>query len=187
MAGTALLIIDLQNDYFPEGRFPLVGIEAATQQAAKLLNAARAKGLPVVHVRHEEDSAEAPFFVAGTDGARINSVVAPAAGEPVIVKHNINAFLGTDLDAVLKQAGASDLVIAGAMSHMCVDAATRAALDLGYGVTLAHDAAATCDLSFGGVDVPAVSVQAALMAALEFAGATLRPVAEISGDWSSPR
>ncbi|PZQ81094.1 MAG: cysteine hydrolase [Ancylobacter novellus] len=185
MAGTALLIIDLQNDYFPDGRFPLVGIEAAAVQAAGLLKAARAKGLPVVHVRHEEASTEAPFFVAGTEGAQIHPLMAPAAGEPVIVKNNVNAFLGTELDALLKQAGASDLVIVGAMSHMCVDAATRAALDLGYGVTLAHDAAATLDLSFGGVDVPAASVQAAMMAALEFAGATLRPAAEISGDWAS--
>ena len=178
MSKTALLIIDLQNDYFPGGRFPLVGTEAAAAKAADLLAAARASSAPVVHVRHEMAEADAPFFAPATEGADIHESLAPAAGEPVVVKEAVNAFLGTDLDALLKRQEVSGLVVAGAMSHMCVDAATRAALDLGYEVTLAHDATATLDLSFGGTDVPAASVQAALMAALEFAGAKVVPTRE---------
>lgn len=183
MAKTALLLIDIQNDYFPGGKYPLVGIEAAADAAAELLRAAREEGLPVVHVRHEAEEVDAGFFGKGTEGAHIHPAVAPRADEPVVVKHNVNSFLDTGLDELLKSKGVGSLVVAGAMSHMCVDAATRAALDLGYGVTLAHDAVATRDLAFNGTEVPAASVQAALMAALEFAGATIRPAKDIAGDW----
>lgn len=183
MADTALLVIDLQNDYFPAGRYPLAGIEAAAAQAASLVAAARGKGVPVIHVRHEMKGAEAPFFAAGTPGAQINPLVAPREGEAVIVKENVNAFLGTGLDALLKEKGVSGLVVAGAMSHMCVDAATRAALDLGYAVTLAHDATATRDLAFDGKEVPAAQVQVTMMAALEFAGATLARADDVTAKW----
>lgn len=180
MSKTALLIIDLQNDYFPGGRFPLVGTDAAAAKAAELLASARATGAPVVHVRHEMTGDDTPFFERGTPGAEIHASLAPADGEPVVVKEAVNAFLNTDLDALLKRHDVSGLVIAGAMSHMCVDAATRAALDLGYAVTLAHDATATLDLAFGGKEVPAASVQTALMAALEFAGANVVPADDAS-------
>lgn len=184
MADTALLVIDVQNDYFPDGKFPLAGIEAAAAKVAELIAAARWNRIPVIHVRHEQPEADAPFFGKGTPGADIHVAVAPLPDEPVVVKHNVNAFLDTGLDALLKEQGVASLVVAGAMSHMCVDAATRAALDLGYGVTLAHDATATRNLAFGGVAVPAASVQAALMAALEFAGATMRPAGDIASDWA---
>lgn len=183
MSATALLIIDLQNDYFPGGKYPLVGIEAAAEAAAGLLRAAREKGIPVVHVRHESPKVDAPFFGKGTAGAEIHPAVAPQPEEPVIVKQNVNSFLRTDLDEVLKSKGVGALVVVGAMSHMCVDAATRAALDLGYGVTLAHDAAATRDLAFGGSEVPAANVQVAMMAALQFVGAAIRPAGEIAAEW----
>lgn len=184
MADTALLVIDVQNDYFPDGKYPLAGMAAAAAKVAELIAAARWNRIPVVHVRHESQRDDAGFFVEGTPGAEINEAVAPLSDEPVVVKKNVNAFLDTGLDALLKEQGVGSLVIVGAMSHMCVDAATRAALDLGYGVTLAHDATATRDLAFGDVEVPAASVQAALMAALEFAGATPRPAGAIAADWA---
>ncbi|MBS7545145.1 cysteine hydrolase family protein [Ancylobacter oerskovii] len=185
MADTALLLIDIQNDYFPGGKYPLAGIEEAATEAARLLEAARRQGHGVVHVRHEDPSPDAGFFGYGTTGAQINPAVSPREGEPVVVKRNVNAFLDTGLDATLKAQGTSRLVIVGAMSHMCVDAATRAALDLGYEVTVAHDATATRDLDFGGTEVPAASVQAALMAALEFAGARLKRGADVAQDWGA--
>ena len=183
MTDTALLLIDIQNDYFPGGKYPLAGMEEAALEAARLLEAARRKGLGVVHVRHEDPSPEAGFFGHGTAGAQINPAVSPQAGEPVVVKQNVNAFLDTGLDGVLKEQGVTQLVVAGAMSHMCVDAATRAALDLGYGVTVAHDATATRDLAFGGAEVPAASVQTAIMAALDFAGAQMKSGSQIAEDW----
>lgn len=178
MSDTALLIIDLQNDYFPGGRFPLEGTDAAAAKAGELLALAREAGVGVVHVRHEMAGEDSPFFTRGTPGAEIHASLAPQEGEPVVVKEEVNAFLRTDLDSLLRGKGVSRLVIVGAMSHMCVDAASRAALDLGYEVTLAHDATATLPLAFNGTEVPAPAVQAAMMAALEFAGANVVPASE---------
>ena len=177
----ALVLIDIQNDYFPGGRWPLVGIEAAAANAARLLEAARAAGDLVVHVRHEFAGPEAPFFAPGSAGAEINPVVAPREGEAVVLKNQVNAFRDTGLEDLLDRNGVEELTIAGAMSHMCIDAATRAASDLGYRVRLAHDAAATCDQAFGGVVVPAAQTHAAFMAALGFAYAELRSTDELLG------
>lgn len=177
----ALVLIDIQNDYFPGGRWPLVGIEAAAANAARLLEAARAAGDLVVHVRHEFAGPEAPFFAPGSAGAEINPVVAPREGEAVVLKNQVNAFRDTGLEELLDRNGIEDLTVAGAMSHMCIDAATRAASDLGYRVRLAHDAAATCDQKFGGVVVPAAQTHAAFMAALGFAYAELRSTDELLG------
>ncbi|MDE1150145.1 MAG: cysteine hydrolase family protein [Azospirillaceae bacterium] len=170
---TALVIVDLQNDYFPGGRFPLVGVEQAAANAARLLAAARAAGRPVIHVRHEMPAGNPPFFAPGSAGAAIHASVRDEGGEPVITKNRTNAFRDTDLKAILDAQGLKGIVLAGAMSHMCIDAAARAATDLGYAVTVVHDACATRDLDFNGVTVPAAQVHAAFMAALAFAYATV--------------
>src|SRR3546814_10612083 len=96
MSKRTVLVVDLQNDYLPTGKFPLVGIGAAIDNAARVIADARAKGDKVVHVRHEFPGADAPFFAPGSDGAQIHSSVGPDGDEPVIVKNQINAFLGTD-------------------------------------------------------------------------------------------
>ncbi|MHC6226432.1 cysteine hydrolase family protein [Pseudomonas sp. X10] len=169
MSKPALILIDIQNDYFPGGKWPLDGADIAADNAARLLAAARERGDLVVHVRHEFESADAPFFTPGSPGARIHDKVAPAEGEPVVLKHKVNMFQGTGLKALLEEHGVKDLTIVGSMSHMCVDAGTRAAVDFGYNVTVAHDACATLPLTFEGVEVPAAQAQAAAMAALAFA------------------
>jgi len=185
MTDTALLIVDLQNDYFAGGKFPLVGIDSAADNVARILVVFRARGLPVIHIRHEILREPAPFFARGSAGAEIHETVAPEAGEPVITKNFPNSFRETDLQARLQMLGVSDLVITGAMSHFCIDATTRAAADLGYRCTVAHDACATRDLEFDGVAVPAAQVHAAFMAALAMGyGAILptdRVVAGLSG------
>lgn len=173
MPASALVVIDLQNEYFPTGQLPLVGIEAATANAARVIAKARAQGVPVVHVRHEAGRPDAPVFRPGTPNVQIHASVAPAEGEAVIVKHFPNAFRETPLKALLDDLGVRELVIVGAMSHMCIDAGTRAAADLGYAVTVVHDACATRDLVFGGQTVPAAQVHAAFMAALGASYATL--------------
>lgn len=171
MSQTALIIVDLQNDYFASGKWPLVGIEQAAENAASVLAHFRAQSLPVVHIRHEFPSEEAPFFVPGSEGAHIHASVAPqeSAGEAVILKNSVNAFLNTGLHEHLQAQGIEQLVVVGAMSHMCIDAATRAASDLGYKVTVLQDACATHDQAFNGVTVPAAQVHAAFMAGLGFA------------------
>ena len=173
MAKRALIIIDLQNDYFEGGKFTLANIAAAAANAARLLDAARAQGDLVVHVRHEFPMADAPFFAPGSPGAAINGAVLPRDGETVLLKNAVNAFLGTGLKDVLDRNGITDVTVAGAMSHMCIDAAVRAAADYGYRTTVIHDAVATRDVAFEGITVPAAHVHAAAMAALGFAYATL--------------
>ncbi|UVL87732.1 cysteine hydrolase family protein [Pseudomonas sichuanensis] len=169
MSKQALIIIDIQNDYFPGGKWTLDGAEAAADNAARLLDAARKRGDLVVHVRHEFESSDAPFFTPGSAGARIHHKVEPANDEAVVLKHKVNSFRDTNLKALLDQHDVKALTIAGSMSHMCVDAATRAAADYGYDVTVAHDACATLPLAFDGKQVPAAEVHASAMAALAFA------------------
>lgn len=167
MSNRAILVVDIQNEYFPAGRLPLVGIEAAADNAAKVMAAARAQGDLVVSIRHEIPAG--PYFAPGTDGVEINVSVAPAAGEPVIVKNFPNSFRETGLKPLLDEKGIEEVVVIGAMSHMCVDATVRAANDLGFRTTTIHDACATRDLEFGGATVPAAEVHATIMAALAFA------------------
>jgi nicotinamidase-related amidase len=173
MPKRALVLIDIQNDYFPGGRWALSGIEAAADNAARLLATARAAGDLVVHVRHEFASADAPFFAPGSQGAQIHPKARNLEGEPVILKHHVNSFRETDLKALLDRHGVEEVVICGAMSHMCVDAGTRAASDLGYKCMVVHDACATRDQEFEGAVVPAAQVHAAFMAALGFGYARL--------------
>lgn len=172
MPQRALIVIDIQNDYFPGGRWTLSGMDAAAENASQLLAAARKSGDLVVHIRHEFPTSDAPFFAPGSVGAQIHPKVQNLPGEVVVLKHQINSFRGTELQAILDQHGVQEVVICGAMSHMCVDAATRAANDLGYKCTVVHDACASRDLEFNGVTVPAAQVHAAFMAALEFGYAT---------------
>jgi nicotinamidase-related amidase len=162
----ALLIVDIQNDYFPGGAFPLVGPEAAAASARRLLDSFRAAGEPVVHLRHVWDAPDAEFMRPGTPGVEINSEVAPAEGEPVIEKDAPNGFLRTPLEKTLCELGVDRLVVAGMMTSMCVDATARAASDLGFEVIVAADACAAPDLEFGGTEVPAAGVNAAFLAAL---------------------
>jgi nicotinamidase-related amidase len=160
------VIVDIQNDYFPGGRCELVGPEAAAANASRLLEAQRAAGLPVFHVQHVWEGDDAEFFSPGTPGVEIHDSVRPQPGEPVVQKAYPNSFRDTDLEQRLRQAGAEELLVVGMMTSMCVDATVRAAVDLGFGCTVAHDACATLDLEFAGETIPAAGVHGAFMAAL---------------------
>lgn len=178
---TGLLLIDLQNDYFPGGPMELVGTEAAAQNARRLLDLFREQQKPVIHIQHLSLRPGAGFFLPGTPGVEIHPLVAPLANEPVVQKHFPNSFRDTNLLALLKEQGIERLAICGAMSHMCIDATTRAAFDLGITCTLAHDACATRDLEFAGTKVAAAQVHAAYMAALAAVYAQVLTTAEIPG------
>src|SRR5262249_36712496 len=132
MPKRALVLIDIQNDYFPGGKWALSGIESAADNAAKLLASARAAGDLVVHVRRESPTADGPFFAPGAEGSKIHEKVKNIEGEAVVLKNQVNSFRETGLKAILDRHGIEEVVICGAMSHMCVDAGTRAASDLGY-------------------------------------------------------
>lgn len=168
MSSTALIVVDIQNDYFPGGKWPLVGADDAADNAVKVIEAARDAGDLIVFIRHES-GADAPFFTPGSDGARLHPKVLNLENEPVVLKHFPNSFRETGLQALLEDKGIEDLVIIGSMSHMCIDATTRAAADLGYKVKVIHDACASRDLEFEDSVVPAAHVHAAFMSALGFA------------------
>ena len=169
----ALVLVDIQRDYFPGGAFPLVEPEAAAAAARRVLDTFRGNGELVVHVFHVSTDPDATFFRPGTAGLEFHPTVAPADGETVIEKHHPNSFVGTSLRDVLDAAGATELVIAGMMSSMCVDSTTRAAHELGYTCTVVSDACAAPNLQHGSTLVPGASVHAAFMAALDGSFATV--------------
>jgi nicotinamidase-related amidase len=175
----ALVLVDIQNDYFSGGRMTLVGADAAADHAAQLLEWFRARGLPLFHVQHVSTRPNATFFIPGTDGIELHAAVAPRDGEPVIQKNFPNAFRATKLDTELRSRGVTEIVVAGMMTHMCIDTTVRAAFDLGFKVDLAFDACATRDLRFGDTDLPAAQVQGAFIAALNGTFATARNTAQI--------
>jgi nicotinamidase-related amidase len=166
---TALILVDIQNDYFPGGKMTLEGIDAASVNASRLLSRFRGKRMPVFHIRHLAIRPGATFFVPDTPGCEIHPSVAPTGDESVIVKHFPNSFRETSLLEKLKKAGVAAVAVCGAMSHMCIDATVRAASDLGFQCLVAHDACATRALTFGRETVPAANVHAAFMAALSAA------------------
>jgi nicotinamidase-related amidase len=161
-----LVIVDIQNDYFPGGANPLEGPEAAAAQAARLLSRFRESGEPLVHMQHVWDAPDASFMEPGTRGVEIHEAVAPLPGETVIQKHHPNSFLGTALEEHLRDGGVDRLVVCGMMTSMCVDATVRTGADLGFSIAVAHDACATMALEFGGRTIPAGDVHAAFLAAL---------------------
>jgi nicotinamidase-related amidase len=166
MPDTALLIIDIQNDYFPGGAMELEGADAAGANAGAALEKFRKDGDPVIHVRHLSVRPGSTFFLPGTRGAEIHPSVSPRDVETVIEKNFPNSFRGTKLEQTLKDSGVKNLVVAGMMTHMCVDATVRHAADLGYKITLLGDACATRAQSYAGEQVPARQVHAAFLAAL---------------------
>ena len=164
LKGSALVLIDLQQTY-REGIMRLDGVEPAIREAADLLARARAAGIPVFHIRHDAGPGS-PYDVTAPIG-QISPEVAPQGDEPVITKAYPSSFVGTDLQAQLEKAGVKDVVLAGFMTHMCVNSTARSAFNLGYRPTVV--AAATATRNLPGPDgsvVAASQLQAASLAAL---------------------
>ena len=178
---TALLIIDIQNDYFPAGRMALEGAVEASRRAGELLDAFRGKGWPVVHIQHVSTRPGASFFLPDSEGVQIHASVAPLPNEAVFRKHFPNSFRDTPLLDHLRSLSVDRLAIAGMMTHMCVDATVRAAFDHGFQCLLAHDACATRGLSFEGNAVPAPQVHHAFLAALSGIYATVMTANDLIG------
>lgn len=153
---TALLLIDIQDFYFPGGFYPLVEPEAAALQASRLLHYFRKEHMLVVHVKH-----------AASKDTLIRALVAPQAGETVITKHYANAFRKTNLLMVLKQHHIKQVVVCGMMTQMCVEATARAAADLGFDLIVIGDACATRDLVYEGDTIKARDVHLSTLASLK--------------------
>lgn len=156
VSDAVLVLIDLQNEY-KKGPIAVANAEPAIAEAARVLAAARESGAPVIHVAHKGRAGS--LFDREAERGRIVDELAPREGEEVVEKGLPNAFAGTGLQALLEAAGRRDLVLAGFMTHMCVSSTARAAVDLGYRVTIDASACGTRDLPDGrGGVVPAATV-----------------------------
>jgi nicotinamidase-related amidase len=163
---TGLILVDIQNDYFPGGRMELAGISEAGQKAGELLSFFRANKWPSFHIQHLSVHQGAGFFLPDSEGVEIHECIKPLPDERVIQKHYPNSFRETTLLEELNRQEIKKVVICGAMSHMCIDATTRAAFDLGFECLVIQDACATRNLEFGGKTIAAAEVHGAFMAAL---------------------
>jgi nicotinamidase-related amidase len=184
---TALVIIDIQNEYFPGGKRELVGPQAAAQQAARLLDYFRQAALPRYFIQHISTGPKATAFLPGTPAIEISAAIAPMDNEPIVVKHYPNSFRGTDLLEMLREVAVERLVITGMQTHMCIDATTRAAFDYGFDCLVAADACATRDLAYDGTTVPAAHVHAAFLAALHGTYANVCSTEELLGQLKQER
>jgi len=171
---TALIVVDVQKDYFPGGKHPLVNPLEAAKNAYMLLQCFREHGGHHVHIQHISKKPDAQFFISGDRGTDIHDSVAHFEGEPIVYKHDPNAFLNTNLLDLLKSWNIERVVICGMMTHLCVDATARAASDLGFQVIVAEDACATRDLTFGDTTIPAEQVHKASLAALKSYGKVMK-------------
>ena len=176
---TALVIVDIQNDYFPDGKMPLVGPVEASQQAARLLEHFRRAHWPVIHIQHLARRPGATFFLPGTSGADIHMNVQPLPDEAIVQKNFPNSFRETPLLDVLREKQVNRLILCGMQTNMCIDATTRAAADYGFECFVAADACAARNLTFDGHTVPAEQVHYAFLAALNGSYARVLKVSQI--------
>lgn len=163
----ALLVIDVQNEYFaPDGIWPLPDAEAALANIQRLIAAARASGVPVVHITHESLDPRGPVFKPGSRNIEIRESITVLPGERHIVKHFPGAFTQTPLEAYLRQAGVDTVIVAGYMTHLCCDTTTRQAKERFFSVLFAADATATRDLKLNGETVPHTQVHETTLAVM---------------------
>lgn len=163
---TALLLVDIQNDYFPNGKMELRNPVEASEYANQLLQRFRTNSEPIFHIQHVAIKDDATFFLPNTEGVHIHESVRPLREETVIVKHYPNSFRETNLLEQLQRLDIEHVVVCGMMTHMCIDATVRAAFDFGFQCTVIHDACATKDLSFKNATIPAVYIHNTILASL---------------------
>ncbi len=170
---SGLILVDIQNDYFPGGNMELTRMNEASLNAKDLLSLFRKNQWPTFHIQHIAEQEGAAFFLPNTEGSELHQSIKPLPEETIIQKKFPNSFRETTLLKELKNAGVEQVVICGAMSHMCIDATTRAAADFGYSCMVVHDACATRDLEFGSISISAEDVHGSFMAALGSAYANI--------------
>lgn len=175
LSDSALIMIDCQNTY-THGVMELEGVQSALDEAAVLLDRARSAGIPVIHIQHNAGSGS-PYDIDAESGAIVGRV-APRGGEPVVVKAYPNSFVGTELDDLLKARQATNLILAGFMTHMCVNSTARGAFNLDYAPTVVASATATRALPGIEGNVSAAAMQSASLAAMADLFAVVVPTAD---------
>jgi nicotinamidase-related amidase len=164
----ALLLIDLQNDYFPGGKFPLWNTDAVLTNIEQAIKAARTKGIPVIHIQHiaNPKMGIAPFFNQGTDGAKIHPrVLAAAPDAPIVVKEYADSFVGTKLEETLSDLGVDELLICGMMTQNCVTHTAISKSAEKYKVSILPDCCTTVDEMLHNIALHAVSTRVSLVPA----------------------
>lgn len=182
-AHSALLLIDFQQEYV-DGALPLPDAQRAAAQAGALMAAADRVGVPVIHVHHEAASAQAPAFAPDSPGVQAIPALQVSGGQHRLVKQWPSSFKNTDLHAHLQSLHVQHLLVAGLMTHNCVDSTAREAMHLGYAVTVVGDACASRDLpdGLGGV-IPASEVHRVSLAALADRHVDVVSASEVLGGW----
>lgn len=160
----ALLVIDVQNDYMPNGSYPLSNTGPVIEKINSLTKVFEEKGNMIIFIQHFKDEG---FFIEGTWGAELVDGLYRPKKSQVLVKRYPNSFFQTDLQKILQAHKIENLIITGMMTHMCINSTTRQSAELGYQTTLISDATATRSLSFSGKKVSAEDVQLATLASLE--------------------
>lgn len=163
----ALVLVDIQNDYFEGGRYPLFQADIAGSKASEILKYFRSSMKPVIFIQHIHIKSNATFFLPNTSGCEIHICVKPKDNEKIVIKHFPNSFRDTELHKVLQELGVEHIVVCGMMSHMCVDTTVRAAKDLNYSVTVIEDACTTRNLDWMSELIPALTVHRSFMSALD--------------------
>ena len=153
---TALLIIDVQEFYFPGGQVPLEHPEKTSMEIKKVLDVFRDKNMKVIHIKHN----------AGKN-ANIHPNVAPIEGEKVITKSEANSFNGTELGEYLSSKNITHIIVTGMQTHMCVEATTRAAYDMGYKCIVPEETATTRDLNYNNHTIKSKDVHYSTLSTLE--------------------
>ncbi|SFC92886.1 cysteine hydrolase family protein [Pseudoalteromonas denitrificans] len=170
---TALVLVDLQNDYFESGRFELENINSAANKAKLLLENFREQALPVIHIQHIFKDSKAAFFTPNSPGIEIHSSVKPLKNEVVIVKHQIDSFINTPFEQSLIELGIQKLIIVGAMAQACVQTICRSATNKGYECEVIEDAIAAPKLTYNEHQFTGDEIVAANLLSLSFGGATI--------------
>jgi nicotinamidase-related amidase len=163
----ALILVDIQNDYFPGGKNPLYNPEKAAENARIALGLFRNKNLPIIHIQHISLQEGATFFLPDTDGKEIHNSVKPNPEEKILIKHRPDSFFQTGLNENLEKMKIKKIVICGMMSHMCIDTTVRAAKNYTYDVLVLSDACATKDLIWENEKILAENVHNTFMASLQ--------------------
>ena len=167
---TALVIIDIQNDYFPGGTMELASADDTAAKAASVLSYFRKEEMPVIHVQHIALQEGATFFLPNTEGAEIHKSMTPLKTEKVITKNFPNSFRDTELLDYLKENNISKLILCGMMTDVCVDSTTRAAMDYGFENTIITDAVTTKTREFNGKVLLAEQVTESYLSGLNALG-----------------
>ena len=162
----ALLLIDLQNDYFPGGKFPLWNTDATLSAIEQAIQAAKAKNIPIIHIQHIANPGMgiAPFFNQGTDGANIHPrILAAAPDAPVVIKEYADSFVKTDLEEILTRLGVDELLVCGMMTQNCVTHTAISRSAEKYSVSILPDCCTTVDEMLHNIALHAVSTRVPLV------------------------